>query len=276
MALGKEPHVAVVMQGHRLRGGNPDGWIWSQKISKLLGVLARMEREKIESKVRHTDYDLIDLAKSKEYIVRLRPVPKHHGYDPLPAFKWSINQLENIATGNPVDEKVDARTANLIADLAKPEPDGYSKFWINGYSDPIHLDEQFAANALALASQRALVERKFEWFEGSALGTLIGKLLFVDGRNGIQRFAIVPQRGPEVVECSYTEEMEDTLRQNLFRKVAVHGRILYKRDNPHPYEIIVDRIDRVEPASRPDFRKMRGLLAGYDPPRGQLFTVSDE
>ncbi|RIJ21352.1 hypothetical protein D1224_13630 [Henriciella barbarensis] len=275
MATDKEPYIAIMMEGNRV-GGGPDGRVWSTKISKLLGVLARMEREKIHTDARKTDYALIDLKHPSEFVVELRPTTKQQGYDPLPVFKWAMQQLENIGTDKPVDPEVDARTASLIAELAKPEPQAYQKFWVNGYADPVHFDEVYEAKARALAAKRVLIERPFEWFEGTSMGTLVGKLLFVDGTAGHQTFAITPEVGPERVECQFTDDMKDILRNNLFRKVRIHGRIHYHRDSPHPSTIDVRRVEPINTGEKPHYRSMAGLLKDYDRPDSKLFGILHE
>jgi hypothetical protein len=274
--VGEQPtQLTMLMEGHDGHRGNVLAHVWPVRLLRLVGVLARMERIYVDAPTRKTDYELVELKKVNPTIVEMRPVPKVRDYDPLPAFAWAIQQLRSIGSGDPVDPRVDARTAGMVADLADPEPMAFEKFWINGQFEPIIFDALFAARARVVEAERLAKEQSVRWFAGHALGSVVGSLRYVDDIFGERRIALRPVVGVDKVECIYPPDLEETIRDNLFQVVSVTGRLKYEADSPHPKSVEVREIKRVGGAPTAHLSDLRGLFRGYDKPSNDLTALLD-
>ena len=142
---------------------------------------------------RQTDYEIADVTKRNPTEMTLSPVPMTVGYDPIPAFNWSFEQLENVARGEPVDEKVDE---NLLIRFARIVPKenqtGTTGLWITYGDKRVDLNIEFKQRAEALASLLKITERRPEWMVGKSVGSVTGELLQVDDFDERHQFAIQP------------------------------------------------------------------------------------
>jgi hypothetical protein len=231
-----------------------------------------MERQFLASGKRKTDFEVTDTQKRNPTIISLRPVPTAPAYDPLPAFRWSIAQLERVAHGGDVDPRIDAETADMIAGLARPpKEDAYKRFWINGAADPVVFNEDFGASARSVAARRRAESVEPEWFSGVSQGAVTGELKALDDLQGDRRFVVVPSLGPEQIECHFPEHMRDKIGAYAFKAVRVTGLLTYSSGSPFPMKVDMHDIERIaEPAKH--LFDLEGLFAGYAKPEVDYTT----
>lgn len=254
---------AIYMEGHEGHRGNVLAHAWIEKVGKLLSVLARMERQFLDVAKRKTVFEVTDTQKRNPTIISLKPVPSVVSYDPLPAFQWTLDQLENVAASRPVDPRVDAETADMIASLAKaPAEEAYRRFWINGFADPVEFNDAFALNAMTLAAQRRSTQAEPDWFVGVSQGSVTGNLQAIDDVQGDRTFVLVPAIGPSQIECQFPENMRDEMGKHVFKAVRVSGLLTYTADSPFPSKVKMESIDPIE-AAKVHMVDLEGLFRGY-------------
>ncbi|MFX6254389.1 hypothetical protein ABTF84_19695, partial [Acinetobacter baumannii] len=86
----------------------------------------------LDAAQRQTEYEIVNAEKVNPTNLTFHPVPKRATYDPLPAFEWTLEQLERVETGGEIDERLDSSFAQTLAELAeKKREDDYSRLWIS-------------------------------------------------------------------------------------------------------------------------------------------------
>jgi hypothetical protein len=241
--------VAVYMEGHEGHRGNVLAHVWNAKLGQLLSVLARMERRFSGADRRQTSFEVVGVEKRNPTIVVLHPVPSAKHYDPLPALDWSMLQIQAVATGGTVDDRIDAETADMLAGLARPiQKDGYKRFWMNGYAEAVQFDESFRLRAESVAfNRRAVVNRP--WFKGTSRGEIIGELRAVDDEDGNRTFIVNPKVGPRRVLCRFPEDRRGQMGAYLFKTVRVTGALHFEADSPHPVSVDMTNIEDIAPVA---------------------------
>jgi len=252
------------MEGHPGHRGNVLAHAFVTKLQRLLSALGQAERRFTERERRQTDYEISEASKTNPTRVTLHPVPRQKSYDPLPAFGWTYEQLERIAAGKPVDERVDSVLAQTLAEIAeKRREDDYTRFWISGNGTSIALDDQFQVRCQAVVRHRREIERAPTWFKGVSYGSIVGDLRQVADIEGEHQFVIVPPAGAARIQCTFPESQRDKMRDYLWQTVRVNGRLTYDENSPFPTHVEMDTIERVsgeEP--RPHLLELRGLFKG--------------
>ena len=183
----------VHVNGHPGHRGNVLAHAFLDRLKAVLDALGQAERNYLSLVKRQTDYEIADVTKRNPTEMTLSPVPMTVGYDPIPAFNWSFEQLENVARGEPVDEKVDE---NLLIRFARIVPKenqtGTTGLWITYGDKRVDLNIEFKQRAEALASLLKITERRPEWMVGKSVGSVTGELLQVDDFDERHQFAIQP------------------------------------------------------------------------------------
>jgi hypothetical protein len=261
--------ITIHIEGHVGHRGNPLAHALVAKLRLLLTALSRAERCYGERGRRQTDYEVTDIGKRNPAHFTLHPVPRVANYDPIPAFNWTVEQLESVAVGRNVDDRVDALLARTFAEISeRKHEDDYSKLWLSVNGQTIELDDQFHARSTVLAAVKTERERLAPWFEGVSYGSVVGDLREVSDIDGEHRFVIIPPVGAARIDCVFPESERERMRDYLFRTVRVTGRIRYAESSPFPIAIDMDHIEFasefVEP---PHLLELRGVFK--DAPRGQ-------
>ena len=261
--MSDDRKLSVYMEGHDGHRGNVLAHAWVSKVGQLLSVFARMERRFNDSDRRQTAFEITDTKKQNPTILTLKPVPSAKSYDPGPAIDWTLSEIGNVANERPVDSRVDAETADMLAALARPSSaDGYKRFWLNGHAAPVEFDAQFRAKAEAVAARRRAECFTPDWFEGVAIGSVIGRLNAVDDEFGNRNFVINPTSGPKRIECRFPESERQTVGAHLFEQVQVTGLLTYSKASPHPVSVEMHSLEVLK-VSGAHLLDMEGLFAGY-------------
>jgi len=269
---GKPKDFTVFVEGHEGHQGNVLGHAYIAKLSKILTILAKMERAYLEAGQRKTDFEIVNADKYNPTTVTFKPVPKAKNYNPFPAFEWSLDQIEVIGKGGKPDNKIKSHHAKDLAELSRESNDqSYRKVWINGNAEPIHFDDNYHINALKLAKRLEEEETPVAWYEGVSQGEVVGRLEKIDNLDADHEFVIVPPIGADQIVCKFPESMEAELGRYVFKMVRVSGKVHYRNDSPHPYKIITKDggVSLIQPRAKPNqdtlpLRQLRGLFKGAE------------
>ncbi|KQU62388.1 hypothetical protein ASG67_04695 [Sphingomonas sp. Leaf339] len=234
------------------------------KVQRLVLVLNKLERAYINSGTRQTDFEIVGADKRNPTTLSLKPVAKAKAYDPAPALKWSIQQIDAVSHGNDPDPRVDSEIAlDLVKLSTKDSEYGYKAFWINGHAEAVKFDDVFCENARRIARQRIESEAPNRWRIGVSQGSVVGELKKVDGLEGDNLFVVVPPIGPDRVVCTFPENMRNEMGQYLFKVVRVVGNLHYSAESPFPFKVEALGIEPVLPRRKP-MKSMIGLFAGQE------------
>jgi len=265
----------IHVDGHPGHRGNVLAHALSSKLQRLLIALAQLERTFSGAGQRQTDYEIVAASKASPTRLMLKPVAKAVNYDPIPAFNWTFEQLERVALGGELDERIDAAVAENLAVLAeKRKEEDYSRLWLSRDGIDILLDESFRENSLKLASARRAKERPLSWFEGESLGSVTGTLRQIGDLEGAYSFVITPIVGPEQIECSFAESDRDRMGKYLFRNVRVHGKLKYRESSPFPHSVEMRNIELASDEGAPHLSELRGIFKDMERPT--LMTAEGE
>ena len=256
----------VFLEGHEGHQGNVLGRAYVTKLSKLLNVMAKMERAFLDGGNKKTDFEIVEAKKYNPTTITFKPVPTAKNYNPIPAFDWGLEQIETIGRGERPDAKVKSGVVKDVAELSKESGDlSYKNFWINGQTDPIRFDDNFYVNALTVANEMAKEESATVWFSGVSRGEVVGTLEKIDNLDADQEFYIVPPVGAERIRCKFPESIKDDLGNYAFKMVRVHGDIHYSETSPYPQFIVLlaGGISEVAPRQKEkNLRDLRGIFKG--------------
>jgi len=266
--------LKIFLEGHDGHRGNALAHALTKKLSYLLSALGQFERRFSGNSKRRTEYEIVDTKKWNPTELVLHPVPKVRRYDPVPAFDWTIEQLERVARGETTDDRVDAALADTLASLAEKHHEfDYSRFWISAGGQEIVLGANFRANALKLSDSKKMIERAVPlWITGVSYGSVVGELRQIGDLDGEQRFVITPPLGSKRIECTFEEKDREVMRACLWRVVRVHGLLHYKETSPFPYAIDMAKIEPMPSGEgRTSLRGLRGIFKGFE--KGDLGDI---
>lgn len=238
----------VHINGHPGHHGNVLAFAFLDRVKALLDALALAERNFLGVPFRQTDYEITDVEKVNPTQITLHPVPTAKNYDPIIALDWSFSQIERIAKGEPVDEKVDERLATALAKVVpKEHSEGATAVWISLADVKLKFDAEFKFRSEAVAALRRATTRKDAWVTTKSNGSVVGELLQVDDMDGKSEFAIQPAIGPNRIICAFSDEQREQMRQYLFRTVRVSGLLCYEKTSPFPSRVEMHHIEAVKP-----------------------------
>ncbi|MCJ2053923.1 hypothetical protein [Methylobacterium sp. J-070] len=262
----------IHVDGHPGHRGNVLAHALSAKLQRLLIALAQLERTFSGAGQRQTDYEIVAASKASPTRLVLKPVPKAANYDPLPAFNWTFEQLEKVATGGALDERVDATTAENLATLAEHrKEEDYSRFWLSIDGIDIPLDESFRDNSLRCAAEKRSKQADVAWYEGDSFGSVTGTLRQIGDLEGAYSFVITPAVGAEQIACSFAESDRDKMGKYLFKNVRVHGKLRYKQSSPFPFSVEMREIELATDHECEHLSDLRGLFKD-----SSYFTFGDQ
>lgn len=264
--------LTLHIEGHPGHRGNALAHALSAKLRQLLSALGQAERRFAGRPYRMTDYEISGAGKTNPTHLTLHPVPRIAQYDPLPAFEWTMDQFERVASGRPVDDRVDAALARTLAEIAEKKREGdYKRLWISVNGLTVPLDDEFRAHSEALAARKFEIEKPPRWFQGVAYGSVTGDLRQVADIEGEHQFVILPPVGAQRITCTFPEEKREKMREFLFRTVRVVGRLKYAESSPFPIEVEMEDIEPVsEFENPPHLLDLRGLFKGRRQSRDDL------
>ena len=221
----------------------------------------KLERAYASAATRQTDFEIVGADKKNPTTLSLKPVPRTKAYNPEPALRWGIQQLDAVGKGQTPDQLVRSEIAFDLANLAERKDDyGYKAFWINGHAEAVRFDEQFRENALRVARARVIQESPQRWHRGVAQGTIVGELKKIDDLDADSEFVIVPPVGPDFVRCTFTDEMRQEIGKHVFKTVRVVGALHYSEESPFPVRVQAARIEAVAERKK-TLIQMRGIFA---------------
>jgi hypothetical protein len=251
----------IYLDGHEGHRGNVLVNSYLTKVHRLVLVLNKLERAYIDAGTRQTDFEIVGADKRNPTTLSLKPVAKAKAYDPAPALKWSIQQINAVSHGIDPDPRVDAEIAFDLVKLSSKENEyGYKAFWINGHAEAVRFDEEFCENARRIARQRVTQEAPNRWRVGVAQGSIVGELKKVDDLEGDNLFVVVPPIGPDRVVCTFPEHLRAEMGKHLFKTVRVTGRLYYGEEGPFPFKVDAINI-QLMPMRRKAMTTLRGMFA---------------
>lgn len=262
----KATDFTVYLEGHEGHQGNVLGHAYLAKLSKLLTIFAKMERAYLEAGNKKTEFEVVATEKYNPTTITFKPVPKAKNYNPVPAFNWTLEQIEIVGSGRKPDSKIKSQLAKDLADISQESSDkSYRKFWINGHAEPIHFDDTYHINALKLARKLAHEETPDSWYKGIADGEVVGRLEKVDNLDADHEFVIVPPIGADKIVCKFPASMESELGAYIFKMVRVSGKVYYSDISPHPYKVVIGDggVSLIAPrVDAPRLKDLRGIFKG--------------
>lgn len=266
----KPDHLQIFLEGEAGHNGNVLATTLLVKLNKLLNFFHRMERLNTGAASRRTEFEVTRAEKYNPTVLALKPVPKVAGYNPVPAFDWTISQLQAVAAGRETDQRVDSAALQALVEIAANPKDGaYGKFWIESGSANITMDDSFAARALAAAARVRALQGDPRWHVGVSFGEVTGGLRAVLDERGEQEFVIHPAVGADRIVCKFTAEQRALMNNYLFRVVTVAGKLHYGEDSPHPKFVEMHSIREKSP-SPTHLLDLRGLFSGLEKPAVDL------
>jgi hypothetical protein len=258
--------LTLHMEGHPGHRGNVLAHALVDKLRKLLSALAQAERKYLDVAQRQTEYEVVNAEKVNPTNLTFHPVSKRATYDPVPAFDWTLEQLEKIEAGDDIDDRLDASFARTLAELAeRKRDDDYSRLWITDGHKTITLDAKFKARSELIAAKRTEQEKTPEWFEGASLGAIVGDLRQVADIEGEHQFVIIPPVGSDRITCTFPESKRELMRKYLFKTVRVFGLLRYTKNSPFPVQVEMEDIEPATPFEpAPHLLDLRGLFKGVE------------
>ena len=224
----------------------------------------KLERAYIDAGVRQTDFEIVGADKRNPTTLSLKAVPRVRAYDPVPALRWSIQQMDIVGKGETPDARVNSEIAYDLVKLAtKDSEHGYKAFWINGHAEAVRFDEDFRSKALVVARSRVRLEAPNLWRVGVAQGSVVGELRKVDDLEGNNLFVVVPPVGPDRIVCTFPDSLRDQMGSYLFKIVRVTGSLRYSEESPFPVSVEASELAQVLPRRKP-MRDLRGIFAKQD------------
>jgi hypothetical protein len=263
------------IEGHPGHRGNVLAHALVEKLRRLLSALGQAERKHDGKPARQTDYEITAANKVNPTYVTLHPVSRQASYDPIPAFDWTFEQIERVALGQEVDDRVDSVLAKTLSEIAeKGREDEYTRLWISVDEKVVNFDEQFRARSAAIAAKKADAERPPEWFSGASYGSIVGDLREVSDIDGGHHFVIVPPIGARRINCTFPDSKREEMRRHLFRLVRVIGKLHYTKDSPFPVQVDMQEIEPASTLERPPhLLELRGLFSGVERDADHLETL---
>jgi hypothetical protein len=258
--------LTLHIEGHPGHRGNVLAHALVDKLRRLLSALAQAERKYLDVSQRQTEYELVNAEKVNPTNFTFHPVSKRATYDPIPAFEWTLEQLERVEAGQDIDDRLDASFAQTLAELAeKKRDDDYSRLWLTDGQRTINLDARFKARSELIAAKKIDEETPPQWFEGASLGTVVGDLREVSDIEGEHQFVIIPPIGADRITCTFPEAKRELMRTYLFKTVRVYGRLNYAKDSPFPVRVEMEDIEAAsEFDNPPHLLDLRGLFKGIE------------
>lgn len=214
--------LTLHIEGHPGHRGNPLAHALVEKLQKLLSALGQAERAFIDKRARQTDYEIVSAGKVNPTHLTLHPIPRRGHYDPLPAFDWTFEQIELVARGEKVDERVDAALARTLSEIAKKShEEDYCNLWITVDDRKVVFDETFRIRSEAIANQKTEDERPQRWFAGISYGSVVGDLKEVADADGERQFVIIPPAGADRINCTFPESKREQIHADVSPRAMI-------------------------------------------------------
>lgn len=258
--------LTLHVDGHPGHRGNVLAHALLDKLDRLLSALSQAERQFHDIPRRKTDYEIVAAAKVNPTQMTFRPVPKVAHYDPIPAYDWSLDQFDRIATDRAVDARVDASLAETLVELAhKKREDECGRAWITRNGWRLDLDDAFKARSQKVAAQRRRAAQIGPWYTGQALGSVVGELRQVGDADGENQIVIFPPVGAERIECTFDSSLRDAMKRYLWHTVRVTGILKYQEDSAFPVQVVVKDVTPMEGHGEGrHLMDLRGLFRGRE------------
>lgn len=255
----------IYLEGHEGHQGNVLAHAFIAKVHRLILVLNKLERAFEDTPKRKTDFEIVGADKHNPTTLDLKPVPRTPAYNPNPALRWSIDQIQAVGKGEAPDERVRGEIAFDLVKLATKESEyDYRAFWINGHAKAVRFDDDYRENAYRVAKERVRLEAPTRWHVGASLGSVVGDLRKVDALDAENEFVIVPPTGG-VIRCVFPDSMKEGIGAFLFKMVKARGVLHYNEESPFPYRVEVrdGGLETYPPREgRRNMVQLRGVFAG--------------
>jgi hypothetical protein len=267
--------LIIHLEGHPGHRGNVIAHALVAKLQRFLSVLAQAGRCFSGQRQRQTEYEVSNARKTNPTEITLHPVPRQINYDPIPAFEWAFDQIERIASGHQVDDRIDDIFAQTLAEIAEKRKEGdYTKLWITKNGVSLTFDDEFRNRSQAIATQKRENQKPQRWFQGTAYGSVVGDLRQVADIEGEHQFVIIPPIGAPRIECTFPEDKREKMGEFLWRTVRVNGRLRYLENTPFPIHVEMEDIELVsELDNPPHLSDLRGLFKGKRRSRHDLGSL---
>ncbi len=263
----KDQAFTVCFEGLDARNGNVGLDSFLVKIHQIKVLLSKMERAYNNSRDVRTSFEIVDVEKKNPTKIFLSPSPKVKNYNPHRAFEWGMQQIQTVANGKIVDDRITEDIKISFIRVATPE-NGYKNCYLNGYSEEVRLDSIFLENAKNIIVKKEQSIRKI-WHKGTSIGSVTGKLEAIDAIDNKNEFIIIPSYGAKSISCKFTPDMLDKMSNFLFKKVKVYGILHYNEESPFPVIVYAESIcffPNKETVGK-SFYEMRGMFANNEKPK---------
>ena len=258
----EDSDLKFFIEGSRVHRGNVLAHVLVAKLNKLISALNQFDRKQGGVSQRRADYEVVEAKKYNPTEFTLHPVARVAGFDAAAVMQWSFGELEAVAAGADVDERVDYALAQTLAELSDiPGEIDDGKMWLKLGKRSVSLDQSFRANSLLLAGRRAAIDRPAAWREGASLGSVVGYLSQVGDLEGATKLVITPKIGPDKVECVVRDDDRELVKAHLWTTVRVSGLLHYSEKSPFPFSVDMEEIHSVAQPGR-HLLEMRGIFKG--------------
>jgi|SRR5579862_1370494 len=218
--------VTLILKGSERDGGDVRLDEFVDELNALKNALVNTER--IISKLEKATlfYKVIDLKHESPATITLEAMPINPEIDYSESTLGSFfNNLNYINTFKKIPEGLDMTSVEAYRNLGIRRKPHIEEIIIRNGSRQYSIGRHFDQNIVQAIG-------KDEYEDGS----IVGKLDSVNVHNR-NRFFVYPEVGASKIECFFSDELRQKVKDALYRKIEVVGKLRYKTWDKFPYGI---------------------------------------
>jgi hypothetical protein len=199
------------------------------------------------------EFKIVGLKRSSPATVTIKPiVPRGEKSRIAKICNGFVSGLSTIKIKKKAPAHADLATLESYRNLATPLQKHIQRVEISRDTDKVvSIDRSFRETVTDIIGP-----------DLESTGSVSGFLEKVNLHNG-NRFDIYPKVGPRRVQCSFSEDQMEKVREGLKRHVTVSGKLRYKSWDKFPYAVNVKLIDvHEQDRDLPSIFDLQGLAAG--------------
>lgn len=210
-----------------------------QFLQHLRETLLAVEKEIVDDGKPTTIYRVVELSYASPARLKLQAVPEAGQEDMGPAVVARFaHQVDLLNDGNEPDG-IDTHTLQMMQGLSAGYRRHIATIRFTTSDRSVSLQHDFEAKV------KKLLGNVFR-----SPGSFRGKVEQVNVHLDPPTFHIYPVAGPVKIRCIYPRTVYPDIGRYLDTVVDVHGKMKYRGDCPHPFEIEVDEIVSLPPQSQ--------------------------
>ena len=212
------------------------------------------------------DWKIVDLSHNSPATVVLEPAaPSEYiddiGESVIERFFQYQNSLINSAKAPP---EMDRATLLAFKDLNHSARHRRIEATISNGADAVKVDGDVSAVIDNILSQGT-----------TALGTIDGRLEYLNIHGRRKEFRVYPVAGPDRVNCRFNREQLSEAGKAIGRKVRVFGELTYLERDPFPSSIKVETLESLPTDDElPTLMDIRGIAPGMTEKPSEVFVRS--